>query len=158
VAVYSYGVLLALAFVACWLVARWYVRRRGLAGELALDLVLTAAMGGIVGARALYVASSWETYSAHPLWIFTLQRGGMVFYGGLAGGAAGVVIYTLVRRLPVGLIADAAGLTVPLGSAIGRLGCFLNGCCCGKPTDAWLGSPFCLRRDRSSPHSSSIPC
>ena len=138
-AVYSYGVLLALAFVACWVVARWYVRRRGLAGELALDLVLAAAIGGIVGARALHIASSWETYSAHPLWIFMLQRGGMVFYGGLVGGAAGVTLYMLVRKLPVGLVADTAGLTVPLGSAIGRRGCFLHGCCAGQAPGAWFG-------------------
>lgn len=144
VAVYSYGAMLALAFVAGWAVARWYVRRRGLAGEVALDLVLAAAIGGIVGARALHVASDWGTYSAHPLWIFMLQRGGMVFYGGLIGGAAGVTLYALVRRLPLGLVADTAGLTVPLGSAIGRLGCFLNGCCAGQPTASWFGVTFPL--------------
>jgi phosphatidylglycerol:prolipoprotein diacylglycerol transferase len=141
-AVYSYGVVLALAFMACWLVARWYVPRRGLKRDLALDLVLAAAIGGIVGARALYVATYWESYRDNPLWIFMLQRGGMVFYGGLVGGAIGVAVYTRVRRLPVGTVADTAALTVPLGSAIGRLGCFLNGCCLGRPTTEWFGVTF----------------
>lgn len=142
VAVYSYGVMLALAFLACWLVARWYLPRRGLHPEVALDLVLAAAIGGIVGARALFVGSDWGTYAAHPLWIFMLQRGGMVFYGGLLGGAAGVAIYTWVRRLPFAAVADTAAIAVPLGSAIGRLGCFLNGCCAGHATSAWYGVVF----------------
>lgn len=140
--VYAYGVMLAGAFVACGLVARWFLVRRGLAPEVALDLVLAAAIGGIVGARALYVGSDWATYAAHPLWIFMLQRGGMVFYGGLIGGAAAVAVYVRVRRLPVPLIADAAAIAVPLGSAIGRIGCFLNGCCAGRPTAAWFGMTF----------------
>lgn len=142
VAVYSYGVMLALAFLACWLVARWYLRRRGLSGDMAVDGVLAAAAGGIIGARALYVVTNWDAFAAHPLWIFQLQRGGMVFYGGLVGGALGVLVYVLVRRAPVPVIADTAALTVPLGSAIGRLGCFLNGCCGGRPTSAFFGVTF----------------
>lgn len=142
VAVYSYGVMLALAFVACWLFARWYLPRRGLGAELATDLLLAAAAGGIMGARLLYVATNWDVFAANPLWIFQLQRGGMVFYGGLAGGALAVTVYVLVRKLPVPVIADAAALSVPLGSAIGRLGCFLNGCCAGRQTGVFFGVVF----------------
>jgi phosphatidylglycerol---prolipoprotein diacylglyceryl transferase len=142
IAVYSWGVMLALAFVASWAVARWYLRGRGENGEIAIDLVLAAVIGGIVGARALYVATNWNEFAGHPLWIWMLQRGGMVFYGGLAGAVVTVAVYTFVRRLPVPLVADAAGVAVPLGIAIGRLGCFLNGCCCGVPTSAWFGVTF----------------
>ena len=138
----SYGVMLALAFLACWAVARWYLPRHGVARDVATDLVLAAAIGGIVGARALHVATDWPTYAANPLWIAQLQRGGMVFYGGLAGGAIAVAAYTMLRKLPVPVIADGAALTVPLGSAIGRLGCFLNGCCGGETTSAWFGVTF----------------
>jgi len=141
-AIYSWGVLLAAAFVACWLFARWYLPGRGVDGEVALDLLLAAAAGGIVGARALYVVTEWDTFAAHPLWIFMLQRGGMVFYGGLAGGALAVLGYALYRKLPLAVVADTAALTVPLGSAIGRLGCFLNGCCAGAPTRLAIGVTF----------------
>jgi phosphatidylglycerol:prolipoprotein diacylglycerol transferase len=142
VAVYSYGVTLALAFVACWLIARWYLPTRGLDVELATDLLLAAAVGGIVGARLLYVATSWQVFAENPLWILQFQRGGMVFYGGLAGGALVVAAYVLIRRLPVPVIADGAAIAIPLGSAIGRIGCFLNGCCAGRPTDAIIGVVF----------------
>jgi phosphatidylglycerol:prolipoprotein diacylglycerol transferase len=141
-AVYSYGVMLALAFLACWLFARWYLSRHGLGTEVATDLVLAAAVGGIVGARALYVATNWATFAANPLWVFQLQRGGMVFYGGLIGGALAVAAYVVFRKLPVPVVADGAAIAVPLGSAIGRIGCFLNGCCAGRPTDGPLGIVF----------------
>lgn len=141
-AVYSYGVTLALAFLACWALGRWYLPRRGIDASAATDLLLAAAIGGIVGARALYVLTNWDTYAANPVWIFMLQRGGMVFYGGLAGGALAVLGYVLWRRLSVSAIADGAALAVPLGSAIGRIGCFLNGCCAGRSTSSWLGVTF----------------
>jgi phosphatidylglycerol:prolipoprotein diacylglycerol transferase len=142
VAVYSYGVMMALAFVGSWLFARWYLPRRGVEAEAALDLVLAAAIGGLVGARLLYVATNWSVFAANPLWIPQLQRGGMVFYGGLIGGAAAVTAYVLYKRLPVSVIADGGAMAVPIGSAIGRLGCFLNGCCSGRPTDQWFGIEF----------------
>jgi phosphatidylglycerol:prolipoprotein diacylglycerol transferase len=142
VTVYSYGVMMALAFVGAWLFARWYLPRRGVDRELAIDLLLAAAVGGLAGARILYVATNWAVFAANPLWILQFQRGGMVFYGGLIGGAAAVAAYVLAKRLPVSVIADGGAMAVPLGSAIGRLGCFLNGCCSGRPTDAWFGITF----------------
>jgi phosphatidylglycerol:prolipoprotein diacylglycerol transferase len=142
ISLYSYGLMLALAFLASWSFARWYLPRRGVDAGAALDLVLAAALGGIAGARLLYVATNWDIFAANPLWILQLQRGGMVFYGGLAGGAIAVTAYVLVRRLPVPVIADGAALAVPLGSAIGRAGCFLNGCCAGRETAGWFGVVF----------------
>jgi phosphatidylglycerol:prolipoprotein diacylglycerol transferase len=140
--VFSYGVMLALAFVACGLFAHWYLPRHGVEATVALDLLLAAAIGGIVGARALYVVGQWDVYVANPLWILMLQRGGMVFYGGLAGGAMAVLGVVLARKLPIGVIADGAAMAVPLGSALGRIGCLLNGCCAGRVTTGWFGVTF----------------
>ena len=142
VAVYSYPVVLLLAFLSGSALARWYLRRSGVPVSMATDLALAAAVGGIVGARGLHVAGHWTEYARHPLWILMLQRGGMVFYGGLIGGAAAVAALAISRRLPGARIADAAALAVPLGSAVGRVGCFLNGCCAGRPTNGPLGVSF----------------
>ena len=87
-------------------------------------------------------ATNWDAFAGNPLWIFMLQRGGMVFYGGLAGGALAVLAYVLWRKLPVPVIADTAAMAVPLGSAIGRIGCFLNGCCGGVATRLPFGVTF----------------
>lgn len=142
VSVFSYGVTLSLAFVACWAFAAWYLPRHRLDRTLALDLLLAAAAGGLVGARIVYVITHWSSYSTDPLRVFMLWEGGMVFYGGLIGGAAAVLWLVRRNRLPLAVIADGAAIAVPLGSAIGRIGCFLNGCCGGVSTDSWLGVVF----------------
>jgi phosphatidylglycerol---prolipoprotein diacylglyceryl transferase len=140
--IYSYGAMMALAFVAGALVARWYLPRKGVDASMVLDLVLAAAVGGLIGARVVYVATFPGEFAGHWLWAFELWRGGMVFYGGAAGGAIAVTALAAYRKLPLPVIADTAGLCLALGSAIGRLGCFLNGCCAGGPTDSWLGCTF----------------
>ncbi len=142
VSIYSYGVALALAFVACTLFVRWYLPREGVEPVNAVDLVLAAAIGGLVGARALYVVSSLPEFAAHPLWAFELWRGGMVFYGGAAGGGLAVLGWSVWRKLPLGVVADAGAMALALGSAIGRIGCFLNGCCAGVATDSFIGVTF----------------
>jgi phosphatidylglycerol:prolipoprotein diacylglycerol transferase len=142
VRLYSYTVLFFLAFIAAWAVARRVGAARGLRSAVVTDLVLATAIGGVLGARALYVADYPVAYVADPLRVFMLQQGGLVFYGGLAGGAVAGLAYALWRRLPLRAVADTAAVSVPLGAAIGRVGCFLNGCCGGKPTALPIGVTF----------------
>lgn len=140
--VYAYGVMLAIAFVAATLVLLWFLPRKGVDRTNAVDLVLAGAAGGLIGARILYVASNWAEFSAHPLWIFELWRGGMVFYGGAVLGGLAVLAYAAYRRLPVPVIAEAGAICLALGSAIGRIGCFLNGCCYGVASDSAIACKF----------------
>lgn len=142
VTVYSYGVMLAIAFAACTGFLMWYLPRKGMGRDEALDLVLAAAVGGLIGARVLYVVSFWKDFAEHPLWAFQLWRGGMIFYGGAVLGSLVVLWYALRRKLRVPVIADVGGMTLALGSAIGRLGCFLNGCCYGAPSDSIIACSF----------------
>ena len=142
VGVYSYPIAMAAAFLACWLLARRLLPRRGIASREAAPIVFAAALGGLVGARALYVVSEWDAFAAEPLLALKLSEGGLVFYGGLAGGVLAVFGISVARRLAIVDVADVAGVSVPLGAAIGRIGCFLNGCCAGAPTDAWWAVTF----------------
>lgn len=142
VTIYSYGLLLALAFLACGLVVLHEAKYRGLKADIVYDLIILAAVGGIVGARVFYVAAHWVEFSFNYWEIFAIQNGGLVFYGGLFGGTLTVLSYIWWKRLPLAQIADLVALVLPLGAAIGRLGCFLNGCCYGKITFAPLGVVF----------------
>jgi len=132
----TYGVLVALAFLAAlWLIGR-LAKREGLERDTVINLGVYCALAGIVGAKVLMIALD-PSYRAHPKEIFslaTLQSAG-IFYGGFI--AALFMAYYYMRRmnLPVLRTADIFAPGVALGHGIGRLGCFAAGCCWGRPTN-----------------------
>ena len=132
--VHWYGVMVALAFV----VGLWTASRRGLrsgfAPEKILDLGPWLIIGGLLGARILYVATYWrEEFADKPLAeIFMIQHGGLVFYGGFIGASLACIGYARFRRLPLWKLADVLAPSLALGYAFGRIGCLLNGCCYGR--------------------------
>lgn len=133
--IYWYGVMVAVGFLAGMLIMQWRASRAGIAANRVSDLAMAAIVGGLVGARLFYVLLNFRDYSAAPMEILRIDRGGLVYYGGFIGAA--LAIYWLSRRLALdtGRVADLAAVGLPLGQAIGRLGCFLNGCCFGKVSE-----------------------
>lgn len=139
--IHSFGLMMALAFLASgWLLAR-EMGRRGLRPEVAWDIVLGAAIGGVIGAKIYYLLEHWDAFTADPLGM-TFSGAGLVWYGGLIGGLGAVFLVFRIRRLPAAEVLDALGSIVPLGHAIGRLGCFLNGDDYGRTTDLPWGIAF----------------
>lgn len=142
VTIYSYGTLLAIALFAGLYMARVEFRRRKMDPDAAYDLALAIAIGGIFGARLFYVVGHWSFYAARPLEIIQIQKGGLVFYGGLVFGGLGAYLVARYRRLPILKTADSLAAPLALGQAIGRIGCFLQGCCYGVPTASFIGVNF----------------
>jgi phosphatidylglycerol:prolipoprotein diacylglycerol transferase len=139
---YSFGLLVVLGFGAgIWLASR-LARERGLNGEAFIDGALVILFASILGARLLFVALNWQGYLSHLTDVAALWRGGMSFHGGAIAGILAGVAYMRFRRLPVLAMADAAAPGLALGSAIGRVGCLLNGCCYGGPTTLPWGLHF----------------
>jgi len=95
------------------------------------DEVMTTAfwgtIGALIGARLFHVVDQWGYYSQRPVQILLINEGGIAIYGAIIGGMLGGFIYARLRRLPVGLLADAAGIGLILGMAIGRIGDVING-------------------------------
>jgi phosphatidylglycerol:prolipoprotein diacylglycerol transferase len=139
----TYGVLLAIAFLAGLLIAAKLAARDGLPRERVYDLGLWMLLAAIVGSKILMVFTEPE-YREHPLQVFSFDflRSGGVFYGGFLGAV--LVGYFLIRRykLPWWKTADAFAPGIALGNAIGRQGCFAAGCCWGKPTTLPWGVHF----------------
>jgi len=136
--IYSYGVLVALGFIIAVALASRHARTAGLNPERITDLCLISMMAGLAGARALHVLLNLERYSADPLQIIMVNRGGLAVQGGLLAGILAGWFYTRSKRLPVLKTGDAVAPYIALGQSIGRIGCLLNGCCYGSPTSlAW---------------------
>ena len=133
--VYSYGVLLAAAYLAGLQLAVVRARRAGVDPAKVMDLGIYLIIAALVGAKLMLIAVDWEYFRSQPRELFSLVRAGGVFYGGLIGAAA--VGFLLIRRytLPVWTTADLMAPGVALGHVIGRFGCLLAGCCYGRPTD-----------------------
>ncbi len=136
VTVHSYGFFLALAFIVGMLVSFWYLRRQFLDAYVVFELVLAAAVGGIVGARIFYVIGHWSEFSSR--WWEALQFWnveGLVFYGGFIFGVLAAAAAIRLRGLSIGVVLDSGGLAVPAAMAVARVGCYLNGCCYGQSSD-----------------------
>ena len=148
--IHSYGVMVALGFLAgLWTASRRSLRE-GIARETILDLGTWLIIGAIVGARMLYVVSYWrEQFAGQGLWaIFEVWRGGLVFYGGLIGASLACLLYARWKQLPVWKLADILAPSIALGHAFGRIGCFLNGCCYGRPCSL----PWAVRFPADNPN------
>lgn len=136
--VYSWGVLFAVAFVVGTLVGIPIARRKGITVDQVIDVAIFGCLGAIVFSRLLFVILNWEVYQGSLLKIFDLRDGGLAFLGGLAGGILGGYVCCKINRISVGKMADTASIPIAMGYAIARIGCLLNGCCYGLPTNvAW---------------------
>src|ERR687883_473961 len=139
----TYGVLLALAFLAALFVAARAGPRDGLPRERVFDLGLWMLLGGLVGSKLLLMVAEPE-YAANPWQLVSLDflRSGGVWYGGFLGGLLAGVFLIRRYKLPFWKVTDAFAPGVALGQSIGRQGCFAAGCCWGKPTTLPWGVHF----------------
>jgi phosphatidylglycerol:prolipoprotein diacylglycerol transferase len=139
----TYGVLLALAFLAALFVAARLGERDGLKRERIYDLGLWMLLAGLVGSKLLMLVVEPE-YRDAPLRLLSMDflRSGGVFYGGLLGGLAAAVVLMRRFKMPFWKTADAFAPGVAVGQAVGRQGCFAAGCCWGDPTTMPWGVKF----------------
>jgi phosphatidylglycerol:prolipoprotein diacylglycerol transferase len=144
ITLYTYGAMLVAAFtLALWVLRRiargWPEELRPLTLDQLADLSCLALLGGIAGARLFFVLLHWEFFVAEPRYLLALWQGGLVWYGGMLGGLATAWVYTRWHRVSVLRVLDLFAPVLALAHAVGRVGCFLNGCCYGEITDAWYG-------------------
>jgi len=139
---YSYGLMLALAFLSGIAWAVYMGKKEGLKEELVLDLSLFSLIASIIGARVVYVIFFWPSFKNNVWEIFMIWHGGLVFYGGVLFAILTLAFMIHRKKLPVLKLLDIAAPTTAIGYAIGRIGCFLNGCCYGVVCDLPWGVHF----------------
>ena len=131
-AIPSYGVALACAFLA----SIWLLRRRapafGVRPDDAADVAIWLLLSGLLGAKVLLLVVEGPRYLASGEAFVEFLRSGGVFYGGLIGAVLALAVLLRKRHIGFWTFADMAAPAVALGHAIGRIGCFLAGCCWGR--------------------------
>ena len=138
----TYGVMLAIAYLAgIWLLRR-KAKSEGLPEGKILDFSLYILASAIIGAKLMLILVEWRHYTENPRDLIGVLRSGGVFYGGLIAATAVGIAYMRKHRLPAWKIADMGAPSIALGEAIGRWGCFAAGCCYGKPSTGPFGVTF----------------
>ena len=124
--VYSYGLMMALGFLAADYVIRLECIRHGLDPEYSSSIVIAAAVAGLIGSRVYAILDDLPTYLADPRSMI-FSGSGFVFYGGMIGGLLGAYLVSRWYRIGFGETADMCGPALAIGQAIGRIGCQLSG-------------------------------
>ncbi|HOX28977.1 MAG TPA: prolipoprotein diacylglyceryl transferase [bacterium] len=156
VLIHAYGMMLAVAFVAGMALMVREGVKAGLKPEDVLDETILIIIFSIIGARLLYILLNRNEYAGDALGALRIYQGGLSFHGGAIGGVLALYVFSRRRRAPMWRLADIAVPPLVLGSAIARWGCFLNGCCYGRPWDGPWGIVFPVLGDGLKRHPAQL--
>ena len=148
----GFGTMMLAAAIGAMALAAWRAKRMGIDVDVIYSLAFVMFIAGIIGARLFYIVEYWNDFRAPTLGgkiveLLNVAQGGLVFYGSVIGAVGAFIGYARFYRLPMLTLGDVIAPSVALGLALGRIGCFLNGCCYGGVSDvAWAvafpqGSP-----------------
>jgi len=139
----SYGLLIAIGVVVGFLSIRRRAKKVGLSEDNILDLLLYLIIGGLIGAKLMFIFTNrFLFYLNNPAKILRNGGEGLSFIGIVVAGIP--ITYWFARKKKVnywGLL-DVLAIGTTVGYVIGRIGCFFNGCCSGLPTNSWIGFRF----------------
>lgn len=146
ITIHSFGALLALSFAIGIYLSERRARKRGIGEQVFSNLYILILIASVLGCRLAYVAFHQEEFRS--VWdVFAIWNGGATLYGGLLLAIAVSIPYLRKKKVPILVAGDILIPSVALGIGITRIGCFLSGCCFGKPT----GLPWGVRFPSSCP-------
>lgn len=138
--IHSYGLMIALGILVCVFMGMYRARKYGYKDEAVLDIAIFGILSGFIGAKLLYVLVEFDRFLENPMDV--LGSEGFVVYGGIIVGALAGVLYCRTKKLPCWEYFDLLAPSIAVAQGFGRIGCFLAGCCYGRPTDAFWGVTF----------------
>lgn len=136
--IYWYGIIIAFGFFLAVMYMMRRARLFGCTADDALDMVLFAVPVGVICARAYYCLFYWELYADNPISVLYIWEGGLAIYGGIIGGVLTLLLVSKVKKIPIPVALDQAGLAVIIGQFCGRWGNFMNREAHGVETDFFL--------------------
>ncbi len=139
---YSYGLFVAAGFLLSTFLILRDSEKFGISKDNIFDCLITILIGGLIGGRGLFVIINWEYYFYHPLKIFMFYEGGMAIQGGLVVATLSGAAVFRIKKIPFWRTSDLIAPYIALGQSVGRIGCFLNGCCYGRVIEKGIGVTF----------------
>lgn len=140
--IYGYGLMIGIGIIAAYLTAESRAKKLKLDPDKIFGLVIWCLIFGYLGSKILFCITVIDKIIADPPYILHSLQNGWVVYGGLIGGIIGGCLYCRHKKVNFMSYFDLAVPSVALAQGFGRIGCFLAGCCYGRPTDGPLGITF----------------
>lgn len=138
----GYGTMMVIGFLAASFVMQRLSKRDGLNPVITTNAALYSLIAGVIGARVFFVVHHIREFKGSFLKVFEIWNGGLEFLGGVILAIAFLFVYLKRAKVPVKRTLDIMAIGLMLALAFGRMGCVLNGCCWGKPTDLPWGIRF----------------
>lgn len=149
--IHWYGIMIALGFLASVYLMKQIRRFANISDDQVYTITMLALISGIIGARVFYVIQFHDQFTGYGFFqtilkIVNIRSGGIVFYGGFIGGFSTSIIYAKRQKISITALLDILSPSIILAHAFGRIGCFLQGCCCGGPAPDWFPLAVCYPR------------
>ena len=138
----SYGLMMVVGFILAVAVIRYLSRHFTRDPQHITNAALYSLIAGVVGARAFFVIHYFDQFRGDPLGFVAIWKGGLELIGGVLLAIAVILFYIWYHKLPIRHYLDALAIGLMVALVFGRIGCFLNGCCYGKPTELPCGVRF----------------
>ncbi len=138
----SYGTMMVIGFLCSVFIIRKLSNKITPDPQYIINAALYSLIAGVVGARLFYVIHYFDNFKGDLLSVFAIWQGGLELLGGVLLAITVIILYMRYHKLPIRQYLDILAVALMIGLAFGRIGCFLNGCCYGKPTDMSWGVQF----------------
>ena len=138
--IHGYGACIAIGLLMALWMSTVRAKKRNMSEDICYGIVFCAAIFGFLSAKIMFCIVEWKAFLQDP-WA-CLSSSGFVVFGGITGGSLAVVIYCLIKKVNALDYLELVVPSVALAQAFGRLGCFMAGCCYGRPTDSPIGIAF----------------
>lgn len=138
--IHGYGLMIGLGFLAAVLLGIFRANKRGLSGDHFTSMAIFVLLFGFMGGKLLFILVEYEDFFADPLGAIGSE--GFVVYGGIITGILTIIIYSKIKKLSVASYMDLFAPSVALNQGLGRIGCFMAGCCYGRETTGRFGVVF----------------
>ena len=140
--IHGYGLMIGIGVIAAYLTAEYRARKLRLDADQVFSLLIWCLVFGGLGSKLLFCLTMLDVIIADPSYLLHSLANGWVVYGGLIGGVLGGFLFCRYKKINFLSYFDLALPSVALAQGFGRIGCFLAGCCYGRPTDSPIGITF----------------